>query len=249
MKLALAFFFLTVLSLSWTAHAQTKSSGFAKSQNKESSRWTLQEWLAQKDRNMMMDLWLGMYAPSPYEFFLSGSYLTSDTKVSTTPAQGPPTQAAHASAKASAGAYALILGLQGEYENNAEEHFNDTAGSLNLRVLGNAVQGTHVILHYGLRTRTQDGAETLRQQFAGADLNLYLSRLFGLSGLYRAYLPTHNTDLGDVSATRTEAGLFIDFGPLRVFGHWFSETQTSEKTQITTDLNRTGLQSGLQFFF
>lgn len=248
MRLALLIVFLTAAVLGpWAADAQSK--GSQKTQSKEGSRWTLQEWLAQKDRNMMMDLWLGMYAPSPYEFFVSGSYLSYDTKVSTQPAQSAETSDLHAAGKASVGAYALIMGLQGEYENNSQEKFNDAAGSLNLRVIGNAVQGTHLILHYGLRTRTMEGAETLRQQFAGADLNLYLTKLFGLQGLYRIYLPTHNGDLGDVSATRAEAGLFIDFGPLRVFGNGFSETQTSEKNQIKTLVDRTGIQSGLQFFF
>ena len=45
-----------------------------KVERKEKSRWTLKDWLEQKDRNHMMDLWLGMYAPSPYEFFISGGY-------------------------------------------------------------------------------------------------------------------------------------------------------------------------------
>ena len=43
-----------------------------KSQAKEGSRWTLQEWMAQKQRNSLMDQWLMMNSPSPFEFFISG---------------------------------------------------------------------------------------------------------------------------------------------------------------------------------
>ena len=255
MKQLLPVLVLAMMAISLEAKAQAPRGGSPsfdfrkKTETKESSRWTLQEWLAQKDRNMMMDLWLGMYAPSPYEFFAGGSYLSYDRKVSTTPQQALETSDFYSSGKASVGAYALIMGLEGEYENNNLEKFNDVSGSLNLRVLGNAVQGTHLILHYGLRTRTMEGSETLRQQFAGADLNLYLMKYFGLQGLYRVYLPEQNQSLGIINASRSEAGVFIDFGPLRLFGNWFSEIQVSEKTQIKTNIDRTGIQSGLKFFF
>jgi len=220
-----------------------------KAQDKEGSRWTLQEWLAQKDRNMMMDLWLGMYAPSPYEFFVSGSYLSYDKKVSTEPQQSAETSRSFESSQGSLGAYATVVGLEAEYENNTKENLSDLSGSLNLRVLGNAVQGTHLILHYGLRTRAIEGSPLLRHQFAGADLNLYLMKHFGLQGLYRVYFPTHDEQLGDVEGSRSEAGLFLDFGPLRVFGQWYSDLQRSEKSSIRTNLERTGVQSGLKFFF
>src|SRR4051812_14872269 len=43
---------------------------------KEKNRWSLAEWLDQRDRMRMMDLWLALHSPSPYEFYLSGAYKT-----------------------------------------------------------------------------------------------------------------------------------------------------------------------------
>jgi hypothetical protein len=218
-----------------------------KAEAKEGKRWTLQEWLEQKERNRMMDLWLAMYAPSPYEYFLSGSYQSYENTASTQPATSE-VQSSYRSSSGSVGAYAYLMGLQVEYENNIEESFNDLSGSLNLRVLGNAVQGTHLILNYGQRTRNATGQETLRQQFAGADLDLYLMRSFGLHGHYRGYLPTSDS-FGDITGSRSEAGAFIDFGALRVFGNWFSEKLEMSKSGIIERTGRTGVQSGLKFFF
>lgn len=220
-----------------------------KAERKEKSRWTLQEWLAQKQRNHLMDLWLGMYAPSPYEFFVQGSFNTYDTKIESTATN---TKQHHESFSGSVGAYATIIGVEGSYENNPGDKYNDTAGSLNLRILGNAVQSTHLILHYGLRTRYEDSSGTqvrLSQQFAGADLNLYLNRHFGLQGLYNYYLPTTNTTLGDVKAHRYEGGLFIDFKALRIYGVYFQEQEKDTNAGTETTSTRTGIQSGIKFFF
>lgn len=228
----------------------SRSSSFAeKAQRKEGSRWTLQEWLDQKQRNQMMDLWLGMYAPSPYEFFVQGNFDSYTTKI-----DGPSTNTSqhHESFSGAAGAYATIIGVEGAYENNPGDHYNDTSGSLNLRVLGNAVQGTHLILRYGLRTRYEspNGTEVrLNQQFAGGDLNIYINRHFGLQGLYNYYLKTNEATLGDVNASRYEGGLFIDFKALRIFGVYFNETEKDNNAGAETTTTRTGIQTGIKFFF
>lgn len=237
-------------SLSFAADGSSGTGRFdfrKKASSKENSRWTLQDWLAQKERNQMMDLWLAMYSPSPYEFFISGTYLSYESKADT----APNTSDKHTSYSGSLGAYATVIGLEIDYENNTAESINDLAGSLRLRFAGNAVQGTHLIAYYGLRTRMLDtGASDIRlnNQFAGVDLNLYLTRYFGLQGAYEYYFPVKEATLGDVSGQRSEAGLFIDFGAFRVFGNWFSEKQkaTLPATSVT---DRTGIQSGFKFFF
>ena len=44
-----------------------------KQEEKTKARWTLAEWLAQKQRNQMMDLWLAQNShSSPYEGFIEG---------------------------------------------------------------------------------------------------------------------------------------------------------------------------------
>jgi hypothetical protein len=225
-----------------------------KSESKEGTRWTLKEWLEQKDRNHLMDLWLGMYAPSPYEFFISGQMLsydrTSSTITTTSTTTGPASP--YRSSSGALAAYATVVGLMGEYENNHEEGFNDLAGSLNLRLIGNAVQGTHLIVNYGQRTRntvTSSGVQTLRQNFASVDLDLYVMKYFGLHGNYRSDLPTSDANLGDVSGSKTETGAFIDFAALRIYGNWYSEKQDATRGSQTDRTVRTGIQSGIKFFF
>jgi hypothetical protein len=230
--------------------SSSRSSWFAqKAQRKEGSRWTLQDWLEQKQRNQMMDLWLGMYSPSPYEFFIQGNFSSYDTTIDSPSAN---TKQHHESFSGAAGAYATIIGVEGAYENNPGDHYDDTSGSLNLRVLGNAVQGTHLILRYGLRTRYESPSGTrirLNQQFAGGDINIYINRHFGLQGLYNYYLPVSDATLGDVNDSRYEGGLFIDFKAFRIFGVYFNETEKDKNAGAETTTTRTGIQTGIKFFF
>lgn len=218
-----------------------------KIERKEGARWTLQEWLAQKQRNQLMDLWLGMYAPSPYEFYISGAHQSYTAKTEPITAE-----ASHQSYSGSVAAYATVIGLQAEYENNSQEVYNDLSGSLNIRIIGNAVQGTHMILFAGLRTRTVDNSGTpvlLRNKFIGAELNLYFTKYFGIAGNYRSYLPTDDTTLGTVSGTRSEAGIFIDFSAIRIFGNYYSDKQIQTLSDVNSSVERTGIQSGIKFFF
>jgi hypothetical protein len=228
-----------------------------KAEAKEGKRWTLSEWLEQKNKNYLMDLWLGMYGPSPYEFYISGCSISSESTTTYTPTSaGTDLKNSYRSYSGSIGAYAMIMGLVADYENNTELGRNDLSGSLNLRVLGNAVQGTHLIIQYGLRTRHIDNSINqvrLNNQFAGADLDLYLMRYFGLHGAYRSFLPYNEPILGETKGAKTEAGLFIDFGPVRIFGNWYSDDEsstlngpTSTTTSKTID---TGIASGVKLFF
>lgn len=219
-----------------------------KAESKEGSRWTLQDWLAQKQRNQLMDLWLAMYAPSPYEFYVSGAYQTySTTNDPVTASDG-----SHQSFSGAVAAYATVIGLQAEYENNAQENYNDFSGSVQVRVIGNASQGTHAILFAGLRTRTLDNSGNsilLRNKLAGGDLNLYMTRYFGIAGNYKYYFPTDDAALGTVSGTRVEGGIFIDFGAVRVFGNYFTDKQLQVLSGVNSTSERTGIQSGIRFFF
>lgn len=218
-----------------------------KAERKAESRWTLQGWLEQRDRNRMMDLWLSMNSPSPYEFFLSGAYQDFDSKD-----ESLNREAHYTSALYSVGAYSGIIGLEGFYENNSSEEQIQSGGSLNLRIVGNAVQGTHLIIHYGYRSlqlKENVQVTTVNQAFAGGDLNMYLTRSFGLSGLYRYYFPVDKDVIGSLTGHRTEAGAFIDFSMFRVFGSWYSDYQTTKPNQVERNLNRTGIMSGLKIFF
>src|SRR4051812_2514013 len=75
-----------------------------KQEEKAKTRWSLADWLDTRDKMKLMDLWLAIHSPSPYEFFLSGSYIIpSDSTVSK-------------GSDLSVAAFATIFGLEGRRE-------------------------------------------------------------------------------------------------------------------------------------
>lgn len=220
-----------------------------KAEAKSESRWTLQEWMEQKNRNAIMDLWLAVHSPSPYEFYLGGS--SNRSKLTTTLASVSSESNLAQSEKYQLGAFAERIGITGEYENITDLQQKELAGALNFRLAGNSVQGTHLILQAGVRTKTLEGFDQYQNPFASVDLNLYVTRYFGFEGLYRSYFTTEHSVLGSISGSLTYAGLILDFGPLRLYGRWLEdrESRTAKTTLSETKINRSGTAAGLMIFF
>ncbi|OFZ28998.1 MAG: hypothetical protein A2622_12945 [Bdellovibrionales bacterium RIFCSPHIGHO2_01_FULL_40_29] len=239
------FLFLIVL-LALHATAQENNAAYSMQKRAEQraiKRFTLKEWMENKDRRALMDLWLSINSPSPYEFALSGSYIQYTLDSGTL-------KTAKKSMDGSFDAYATLIGITGQYQNNIEESFNDVTGMLNVRIFGNSLQGTHLTLHYGLRTRTDsNGAYRLNQNFPAVTLQLYMTKYFGVQGHYRIYMPVSETFYGDTKGDELNAGVFIDFGPVRIFGDWYEERQSSELNGVNSSLKRTGTKGGLKIFF
>lgn len=240
---------VSVPAFSQTASRWSSGIDFTKrAAQREKSRWSLTDWLAMKERNRMMDMWLSMNSPSPFEFALEGSYNSIKTEV-----LGSGTSESFKSYSGAFTGHAQFVGLTAEYENNTEEDLNDLSGLFNLRILGNSLQNTAFTLHYGLRTRemSETTATRLSQQFAQASLQIYITKYFGLNGKYRYFLPITNDQLGDVKEDVSEAGLFIDFKAFRIFGAWYKESQKTKIPAATDDTvtDRTGIRSGLKIFF
>ncbi|HRO66619.1 MAG TPA: hypothetical protein PL182_03535, partial [Pseudobdellovibrionaceae bacterium] len=218
----------------------------ARAEAREASRWTLQEWLAQRDRNRMMDLWLSMNSPSPFEFMVGISHLS--TKYDTVPAT---TESSNVSLAGELHAYAQFVGLTLEHENNTKAGVSDLGGILNIRLLGNSLQNSSLTLHGGQLIRKTD-AEELKHLFAQASLQMYFTKYFGVDASYRAVQPTRSdVQNADVSGALTKAGLFIDFKSVRVFGSWYQDISTAKDltTGDKTDLRRIGIQSGLRIYY
>ena len=249
------FFLLTIGFLALPAGAQTTSgSGGIRpwllspsAAARESKRFTLQEWLENKDRRALMDMWLSINTPTPYEFVVAGS-LQSYTVDSSS--AGTTTSASKNSYFGEVSAYATFIGLSLEHQNNNEEGFNDVTGIFNLRVFGNTVQGSHLTLHYGLRTRTAtDGSYRLNQPFPAVTLQLYLMKYFGIQGNYRAFSPINESYYGDTTADELTYGAFVEYGILRLFGDVYQERQASKLNGVDTELKREGARVGLKFYF
>lgn len=214
--------------------------------SREKSRWSLSEWMEMKNRNRMMDMWLSLNSPSPFEFMLGGSHNSYKSETTTNPG----VSTSHVSYMGEFSAYAQFAGLTAEYENNTSEGLNDLAGMLNVRLLGNSLQNTAFTIHYGQRAREQNSGR-LSQQFGQVSLQVYLTKYLGIDGKYRQYLPTSTEALGEITENRTEAGLFIDFNAFRVFGSWYQESSKTKIPAATDDtvIDRTGIKSGIKIFF
>jgi hypothetical protein len=219
-----------------------------KHEEKKNARWTLQEWLAQKDRNRMMDLWLAQNSHhSPFEFFLEGRSLNYNLENA---------DGSHLNYNTYNGmfaAYAGLAGLRGGYEGDQETR-TKWSGSFNLRILGRALQDTHVNIEYGIQGLTEkdsnSDAQKYQNQFGGVEVDFYLTKYFGLDGTYHKILPGNSNLDREMDGESEKAGVFIDFGPYRLFGEWqreylrFRDGGLPDLTEI-----REGFGGGIRIFF
>lgn len=214
---------------------------------REAKRFTLQEWLENKDRRALMDMWLSINTPSPYEFIIGGALQNYNLDTSSA---GVLASQSHSVIFGEVSAYARYVGVTLEHANNRSEKFNDVTGIFNLRVFGNTAQGSHLTLHYGLRTRTADNASyRLNQTFPAVTLQIYIMKYFGIQGNYRSFGSVTEAFYGDTTADELNYGLFIEYGDLRLFGDIYQERQNSKLNGVETDLNRNGARVGLKYFF
>lgn len=192
-----------------------------KQEQKKKTRWSLAEWLETKERIRLMDQWLALHSPSPYEFFVSGIY-------------GVGTEPSSSGWGVSAAAYASIVGLEAQYESNG---VTSASTFVDLRLFGYHNQGSNITVEGGLR-HLNYGGSSVRSPLLGAKLCLYLNRFSGFEGLVRHF---YESTAGAVGAgKRYEAGAFIDFQFIRIFGDYFRET---------TPETRAGVNLGARFYF
>ena len=232
---------LLILGLSqglWIGYAQAQDAGSRSSafgwsskraEVRAQTRWSLDEWLKQRERMKWSDLWLQMNSPSPYEFFISGS----ENLV-------PQSVGGSATLRYGAGAYVSIFGL--ELEHTAGFSPEDHA-RFHLRVLGNSLQNTSLTAHFGVRKRS--AGETFNQWYLGLDSQLYLHRYFGITAGYRYHLKSIPTSLlGSPFGHRLEGGPFLDYGFLRIFGKFTAETENRNSGLV----GAYGWSAGVQVF-
>ncbi len=205
-----------------------------KQEEKSKIHWNLSDWLQTKEKMHLMDLWLYLHSPSPYEFLIN--------------VQGGTYSAGHSSFGVWQGrfaAYASIFGLQTEFE--SQECEGPTwSGLFNLRIFGTHVQSTHITLQYGIKNRNL--GLIYRNSFWSVISNVYLSRVFGLEGMYRKYLKSQTSQW--MQGSRYEVGAFIDFSFVQVRALLFWEPLnylTSGNTSVQE--MRKGVTAGIQLFF
>lgn len=211
---------------------------------REAKRFNLYDFMAEKNRQKVMDMWLVYNSPSPYEFMLGGSLLQGVTEKSNQ------SSTSYKSYEAEVHAYASLVGLSAEYQNNSEEKYNETTGQFNLRLFGDSIQGSQLTLNYGLRTR-QDNNQTYRlnQTFWGGTLEIYMLKNFGLHSHYRNFNRTSESYFGISTGYYIQYGVFIDYGPLRINGSVFEDQLNSNLNSVESTLAKNGSKISLQLFF
>lgn len=238
--------FVIIVFLFTGHHSNALSEGWAqKTEKKAVQRWTLQEWMQQKERNRWMDQWLQMHTPTTYEFALelqSMSYTVVSDDL----------RPQHKTVSGSFTAYATLVGLEFQNINNASEGIIDNTGLFHMRLLGAADQGSHLTMSLGQQTRHYNNANLPnRSQYLGQiDFTIYFNQHFGFKLLHKGFYPLKDDpDFGDVNGYFQSACAFIDFAALRVFGGAYIEKETKLLNKHTSHRNIEGAHAGLRLYF
>jgi hypothetical protein len=181
-----------------------------KNEEKEKSRWSLAQWLETRDRMRLMDLWLALHTPSPYEFYFGLDYRLD----------GP----TGAGITLQFGAFASIFGLHLERFGEKSDVFaypgSTLTGLFKLRLFGYQNQGTNWTLETGYQSEANQSG-SFRNFVLGSSLTVYLARFLGVDFLYRYALPPGATAMGtEYGGHRIEGGLFLDYAFFRIFGKY-----------------------------
>jgi hypothetical protein len=222
-----------------------------KQEEKKSPRWSLADWLAQKQTNQAQNLWLAKNSHSS----VFESYLELRSQNYTLGSSGDVYEN-HNNFGGAFALYAGVAGLKGDYEHDLEKR-GIWQGSLNIRLLGRALQDTHINLEYGLRGMTVPvgvagsvADDRFQNQFGGVSTNLYLTKFFGLEGSYRRLLPASSEQKTSLEGEISSGGAFIDFSLIRVFGFWRHEyLKREDLVGVPSTETRDGYGGGLRIYF
>lgn len=218
-----------------TAHADDIYTVIVKKQEqKKLSKWSLSDWLDTRNRMRLMDMWLALHTPSPFEFYLGGNYQAASADGNT-----------YKGGAFQVGAFATIFGLEFERDQSNTKIMN---GLFLLRLFGLHNQTTNITLHGGVRFR--GAGNEFHSPVAGVRTDLYFTKYFGLEGLYRRVFNSNVSNGARFTANRYEAGAFIDFKFLRLYGSYFNEQEFANAAQYQNAFPlRKGALMGVRLFF
>lgn len=215
--------------------------------NKESTRWTLADWLTQKQKIGLWDHWLSMNRSANW-FEMELGYSEFDHDYTTNSGSGDVV------AKKTAGHYYLgfwltIFGLQGEFD-DWEGETETRTGMLNLRLVGSSLQSTHILLRGGIQQieNTYSG-EKWENPFVAGVLKMYFLSFIGLEGEYRHFY-SKESNLGTrLEGHRMRSGAFVEFGSLQISGHYWKEPYETSTSGSITKEEREGYDMGVALIF
>lgn len=225
-----------------------------KADERYNTRWTLADWFETQRKSRLQDQWLaGNKEDDLYEFFVGGK-----TGVRTISTDGAESSVRPRSTAAMLGAYATLVGLEGAYVHQAGTTDADVAqnaygwdGWFAFRPLGDSLQNSNLTLFYGILFRDEYGGEYVQNSAAKARLTLYVTKAFGLEGTYQwTFKGTSNVG-AEIDGASVEAGAFLDFSLLRIYGAWVRESRTRVAPVVLTKTVRESeaVDVGVKVFF
>lgn len=216
---------------------------------KESSQWTLVDWLTQKNKMRLADQWLALNRSATfYEMIAGGAHNRYTLK--STDAGGVSTSQSRDAQTYTLDLYFTIFNLYGEYEKTSD-HRESYGGAAGFRLFGTSSQTTALLARYGWRKLSNlETQEVWENQFAEGDLQLYIFKNFGIHGRYRHFFPNKSNLGNDLSGSRTTAGAFLEAMLFRVYGDYYLEpVEYKDATGVLTKEQREGYEVGLKLFF
>lgn len=214
---------------------------------KDSTRWTLFDWMSQKQKMSLWDQWLDRNrSANVFELSLEGSQFNYDltTQGSTV------SEVSESSRIYGVEFWVWLLGLKAEFE-KVEENRESRSALLGLRLIGSSLQSTNLIVRMGLqKLENSTAAETWENVVASATLRIYFLSFIGLFGEYRHFFESESNLNQKLSGYRVRSGAFIEWGLLRLFGAYWQEPlelTPSGGAKVTQD--RDGVQAGIQLIF
>ncbi len=223
-----------------------------KKTNKESTQWTLVDWMAQKNKMALLDQWLAFNRSANW-FELNLGTERGRLKLKNTDNSSVTTTINQDSERYQMDLYLSIFNLYGEYEKTSDEvkEGENYGGALGLRLFGTSSQTTSLVARYGYQKRRDLTAqEEWETQYGEGHLQLYLIKAFGLQGQYRHYFPKKSNLGTEMSGYRATAGLFMEIVIFRIYANAFQEPLTYTAADGTvTKQDRSGIEGGVRLFF
>lgn len=192
---------------------------FAFAAGDQSSHWNIVDYLSQKKRIGMQDLWLlkNTKKKSSISSEILGYRL--QYRHETTGVQPVSESKQHLTGYQGAFYYSKI-GFEGRYEETSM-HEMGRSGGLGLLILGSSLEDTYLKATVGLldwRSKIQQTEEFWHHYYYGAKLNLFIFDFFGIHGSWKK-IPDNTSNNGvNLSSEELDWGGFFQFGPIRLSG-------------------------------
>ncbi len=221
-----------IIAPSNPVQAETFTFIIKKQEEKKDYRWSLAGWLKTKEKMRLMDLWLALHSPTPYEFVFGGEYMSGT---------------ANPGSKYSGGnlffiAYATIFGLEIKGQTKAPVDYWQAV--FRFRVFGFYDQGTNITLHAGVRTR--QGTNSFRNALLGVSMSIYIAKFFGIEGSFIKLMDSTPSSTGlTYSATEYDVGAFIEYSFIRFYGKYFTNPTILNGSEVS----ESGIKLGTKFYF